>query len=103
MLPDDNLWTRIEQFELDEPDAGFPFSARLAKETGWTYPHTQRVIEEYRRFVYLACVAGHPVSPADEVDEVWHLHLTYTESYWGRFCPQVIDRPLHHQPTRGGR
>jgi hypothetical protein len=30
------------------------------------------------------------------------MHLTYTQSYWGRFCPDVLGKPLHHNPTKGG-
>ncbi len=61
-----------------------------------------RAISEYRRFLYLAVVAGHQVSPSDDVDQVWHLHLLYTESYWNRLCCDVLAMPLHHHPTTGG-
>jgi hypothetical protein len=61
-----------------------------------------RVFEEYRRFAFLAVVAGHPVTPSDAVDQAWHLHLLYTRSYWEDFCPHVLQRPLHHHPTAGG-
>jgi hypothetical protein len=97
------LRARIQAFLLDEPGVVFPFSARLARENGWTRPFAARVVEEYRRFVYLAMTAGHPVSPSDEVDEVWHLHLTYTRSYWEEMCGRVLGRPLHHEPTKGGQ
>ncbi len=30
------------------------------------------------------------------------MHLTYTRSYWERMCGTVLDRPLHHEPTKGG-
>ncbi|MEK6230809.1 MAG: hypothetical protein N2A42_03075 [Luteolibacter sp.] len=33
---------------------------------------------EYKRFVALAMLAGHPVTPSEEVDQAWHLHLVYT-------------------------
>jgi uncharacterized protein (TIGR04222 family) len=96
------LLRRLEQFQLDLPDVSFPFSRKLARENGWSADYTQRAIAEYKRFAFLACAAGHPVSPSEDVDQVWHLHLTYTESYWTVFCPQVLQRRLHHQPTRGG-
>jgi hypothetical protein len=50
----------------------------------------------------LAMVAGHPVTPSDPVDQVWHLHLTYSRSYWEDFCPNALGKALHHEPTRGG-
>lgn len=98
----DELRARIQAFRLDEPGSVFPFSARLARENGWTRAHALRVIEEYRRFVYLAMTAGHTVTPSVAVDEAWHLHLTYTRSYWDELCGTVLGRPLHHDPTRGG-
>jgi hypothetical protein len=60
------------------------------------------VIEEYKRFAFLAVVADHQVTPCDAVDQAWHLHLTYTRDYWERFCPEVLGRSLHHGPTAGG-
>jgi uncharacterized protein (TIGR04222 family) len=42
------------------------------------------------------------VTPSDQVDQAWHLHLLYTESYWDGLCRGVLGRPLHHGPTRGG-
>jgi len=57
-----------------------PFEARLARENGWCRAYTQRVIVEYKRFVYLAMTAGHVVTPSEEVDHAWHMHLTYTRS-----------------------
>lgn len=98
----DGLWDRIQAFSFDGGPAAFPFWSRLAAENGWSPAFAARAIGEYRRFVYLAAVAGHPVSPSDHVDQVWHLHLLYTESYWDRLCRDTLGRPLHHHPTTGG-
>jgi len=87
---------------LDDPEAKLPFSRRLARENGWSRYFACRVIEEYKRFCYLALVAGHPVTPSEDVDQAWHLHLLYTRSYWGDYCVEVLGQPLHHGPTRGG-
>src|SRR5262245_3059181 len=97
-----DLWKKVEQFQLDTAAAELPFSARLARENNWSPIYAQRVIAEYKRFAFLAVAAGHPVSPSEDVDQAWHLHLTYSESYWKQFCPEVLGRPLHHQPTKGG-
>ena len=96
------MWQRLAAFEIDEPGVALPFSRRLAREQGWHHEFALAAIEEYRRFVYLAMVAGHPVTPSDAVDQVWHLHLCYTRSYWEDLCGKVLPRPLHHGPTRGG-
>jgi len=84
------------------PEAALSFSARLARENGWSAATAERVIEEYRRFVFLAATGDAPATPSDAVDQAWHLHLTYTRDYWQRFCPDVLGRALHHGPTAGG-
>lgn len=58
------------------------------------------MVDEYRRFAFLAIEAGHPVTPSEEVDQAWH--LTYTRSYWQRFCGETLKCELHHEPTQGG-
>jgi hypothetical protein len=98
------LWKKIEAFAIDDQtgDAGLSFESRLARENAWSRETARRVIEEYKKFVFLAMCAGHPVTPSDQVDQAWHLHLTYTRSYWERLCGGVLPKRLHHDPTRGG-
>ena len=96
------LYKRIQAFALDRPDSQLSFSQRLAKYNGWSLGYTQRAIEEYKKFIFLAVAAGHPVTPSDQIDQVWHLHLTYTRLYWQEFCPKILQTTLHHEPTRGG-
>jgi uncharacterized protein (TIGR04222 family) len=97
------LLARIEGFSFDEPGTSFTFAQRLARENGWPAEFTRRVLSEYRRFAYLAMAAGHAVCPSEAVDQAWHQHLTFTQNYWEDFCGKVLERPLHHGPTRGGR
>lgn len=97
------VFERLSAFSFDEGDEQLTFANRLARENDWTAAYSQRAIEEYRRFLFLAVAAGHPVTPSDQVDQVWHLHLTYTRSYWDRLCGEVLGGPLHHGPTKGGR
>jgi hypothetical protein len=96
-----SLLVKLQSFPLDEPGASRPFSARLREENGWNEGFTCRAVDEYRRFLVLAAVAGHRVSPSPMVDEVWHLHLLYTRSYWDELCGKVLGFPLHHEPSRG--
>jgi hypothetical protein len=99
---DPALWKRIADHAFDDPDAELPFSKRLAQENGWPQAYALRVIEEYRRFIYLMCIGDEELTPSDEVDQVWHLHLAYSRDYWDEFCAKVLNRPLHHGPTAGG-
>ncbi len=61
----DPLWHRLDAFEFDEVDAELAFSDRLARDNGWTADYAGRVIDEYKRFCYLALRAGHEVTPSD--------------------------------------
>ena len=97
------LWQQVAAFRFDDSQSALTFSQRLARENGWGLGYAGRVIEEYRRFVYLATAAGHPVTPSDQVDQAWHLHMVYTQSYWQELCEGVLGKPLHHGPTKGGR
>lgn len=102
---DDDLKTfiaRVEAFEIDADNKALRFVDRLARENRWTVSYASRVVREYLRFCILAIRSGHPVTPSEDVDQVWHLHLTYTRSYWERFCGKTLGRPLHHEPTAGG-
>ncbi|MGJ8656022.1 MAG: glycine-rich domain-containing protein [Akkermansiaceae bacterium] len=97
-----DLWQKIETFELDDLGSDFKFSDRLARENSWTLEFAKRSINEYKKFLYLAAEAGHPVTPSVAVDHVWHLHLCYTRNYWNDLCKQTLNFPLHHGPTKGG-
>jgi hypothetical protein len=97
------LWQKLRAFPIDSPGTALRFVDRLARENGWRPAHAEAVLLEYRRFLLLAASAGHPVTPSDAVDQAWHLHLSYTQSYWDDLCGRILRRPLHHGPTRGGR
>lgn len=96
------LWKRIVDFEMDDDTSAYTFSDRLAVENGWTHEFTLRAIQEYKKFMFLICTTDGPLTPSDQVDQVWHLHLLYTRSYWKEFCGDVLEREIHHGPTRGG-
>ena len=103
MSPDrSELLARVLSFDIDGGEVALPFAARLAREHGWSRAYADRVITEYRRYLFLAATAGVPICPSEDVDAAWHLHLTYTRSYWKRLCGEVLGRPLHHEPTKGG-
>src|SRR6478735_1283092 len=102
MGDDLELLARIARFDFDAGAQPGYFVGKLAHDNGWTRPFTERVLDEYRRYVYLACTANHVVVPSDQVDMAWHQHLLDTEQYWDTFCATVVNRPLHHRPNKGG-
>jgi len=96
------LWLRIEDYAIDDANAVIPFSKKLAQTEKWTESFTRDAIQEYKRFVYLCCIAENGASPSVAVDKVWHMHLLYTTEYWKKFCPNILQRELHHFPNAGG-
>ena len=108
-IPDPSPWTpslaalrgRIEAHPFD-PGILLGFTRRLARDHGWPLPFACDAVREYGRFCFLAVASPNPVTPSEEVDEVWHLHLTYSRDYWDVWCGAVLQAPLHHDPTPGG-
>ncbi|MFN3726904.1 MAG: glycine-rich domain-containing protein [Allosphingosinicella sp.] len=99
---DTALWQALADMRIEREGASATFARRLGRKQGWGKRHTYAVIEEYRRFLYLAVTGDRPVTPSDDVDEAWHLHLTYTRHYWDELCGRILGKPLHHDPTEGG-
>ncbi|WP_241022945.1 TIGR04222 domain-containing membrane protein, partial [Burkholderia sp. Se-20373] len=95
------LLTRLHAYSPDDPTAPLPYSRRLAEAEGWSHAHALAVIDEYKRFAFLAQAAGHPVTPSVAVDAAWHFHLQYTLEYWDVFCAGVLRARLHHMPGTG--
>ncbi len=96
------LWQDIQAFPLDQPGHHFTFSQRLARENGWNHDFALRVVEEYKKFIFMCAVSAEGVTPSDQVDQAWHLHLTYTHSYWVDLCKNTLGKEIHHHPTQGG-
>ncbi|WDF79368.1 hypothetical protein PQ469_05040 [Mucilaginibacter sp. KACC 22773] len=104
MIPaQEPLWQNIQNFSLDNPGVDFKFSDRLARENGWPPAYALRVIEEYKKFIFLCCITPGGVTPSDPVDQAWHLHLTFTRSYWNDLCRDTLGQQIHHNPTKGGK
>lgn len=103
MTTDQNtLWEKIKDFELDDPTSTLTFTDRLARENGWSIEYAIRAIHEYKKFIFMLCIAEHSLTPSDQVDQVWHLHMLYTQCYWRDFCQDTLQKQIHHGPTKGG-
>ncbi len=96
------LWKKIKDFNFDKPDTVNKFVNKLALQNNWTINYAEKVIEEYRRFIFLCCISPTGASPSKPVDKAWHLHLIYTKSYWIDLCKNTLNRDLHHNPSKGG-
>lgn len=96
------IWRALAVMRIEPDGAALTFVGRLARENRWRMAHAETVMHEYRRFLFLVATAPHPVTPSDDVDRAWHLHLAYSRHYWDELCARVLGRPLHHGPTEGG-
>lgn len=99
---DQVLWDKIKFFTVDEGTPELGFIGRLSRDNNWSIAFSEQVYTEYLKFIYLMAVSDQHCTPSDEVDQVWHLHLCYSQSYWTDLCENLIGKKLHHGPTRGG-
>ncbi|WP_455200006.1 glycine-rich domain-containing protein [Kaarinaea lacus] len=98
----DILWQKLEEFQIGSATAQLGFVNRLARDNDWTLEFTEKVVLEYKRFIYLVAIYNQELTPSDAVDQAWHLHLVYTKSYWEDLCQNILGFSLHHNPTTGG-
>jgi hypothetical protein len=93
------LVEKIMQFQVISNGDNKLFIAKLCKENSWSIAFSKRAFFEYKRFIYLAAVGHHRVVPSKTIDKVWHLHLTFTKSYWIELCDAVLEKKIHHTPS----
>ncbi|MBF7073555.1 hypothetical protein ISG33_09135 [Glaciecola sp. MH2013] len=99
---DQSLYKAIMALNISDKNAAFTFEMRLARENAWSLDYAKQVVHEYKRFIYLIASTNRSQTPSDQVDQAWHLHMTYTDSYWNVMCKEIIGKNIHHGPTRGG-
>ncbi|GAA5215671.1 glycine-rich domain-containing protein [Corallincola platygyrae] len=75
------------------------FFDKLCQEYGWRRRFAEQAFTEYKRFLYLICASGERQVPSKVIDAVWHLHLTFTQSYWQDLCRDTLGRDIHHNPS----
>jgi hypothetical protein len=99
-VKDKELWERLQAY-------AFPLSAgrgslreHLAGKTNLGADKAPRVVDEYRRFLYLAATSQEVVAPSPLIDRVWHTHINDTRAYVEDFAGKVIGRMIHHSPGR---
>jgi hypothetical protein len=97
-----DMLRRVLSYPIDDPTSSLKFSRRLRREQhGWSEDFTDQAIIEYRKFIYLCAISHRAVTPSEEVDRVWHLHILYMEQYED-FCRSTTGKYIKHGPTKGG-
>jgi hypothetical protein len=102
---DQQLWDSLKCMLIGPDDAELSFQQRLAGENSWSLDFSNKVLLEYKKFIFLIATSQGKtqLTPSDEVDQAWHLHLAYTRDYWDVMCQKILGFPLHHGPTSGGK
>lgn len=94
------LRAALSDMQIQPAGSAARFESALAMLKGWNIRFAERVTDEYRRFLYLAAIAGVEVTPSQFIDEAWHLHLTLPH-YREILCGRILGRPLEHRPGTG--
>jgi hypothetical protein len=95
-IEEQQIWTRIKEFNLAA------IVTSLMQENSWSLEFTDRVILEFKKYVFLSVVSHKRLSPSQLVDLVWHKFLLHTRLYWEDFCSYTLEQPFHHYPNQGG-
>jgi hypothetical protein len=72
-----------------------------AMRQGWSEETRLRILREYREFLDDASrrrgSPGEPACPTHEVDELWHMHMLNSETYF-EDCRRWFGSYIHHRP-----
>jgi hypothetical protein len=91
----------FKSFQVNSDDLKGSFLFKLANENVWTIEFSELVYHEYLRFIYLCALSEDMLVPSKVIDQVWHLHLSYTNSYWIEMCEGIFDKNIYHVPSDG--
>ena len=98
-MTDPGLWARVAAQPLNV-GANSLIDA-FARDTGHSAGTARRLVEEYRRFLYLVAVNNGILALSRLVDRAWHLHLADPAAY-SAFCETLFGRPILHLEGRPG-
>lgn len=66
----------------------------------WTEEKALSELENFKVFLALCGIAGFPVVPTKDIDEVWHACILHT-SFYMRLCNLLFGKYIHHRPSDG--
>ena len=97
-ITDPALWKRLQGLTLATAGGEGAFTAKLARDEGWSAEDAARVAGEYRKFLYLAPLTDAPPAPPAPIDAAWRTHLLFTQSYRDGLETDVLGAPFHRDP-----
>ena len=90
----DPLWLKLNLMGTQGAQSMAPFMDLVQKQMGMSSEMSARVIEEYRKFLFLAMRAGHQVIPPGAINDVWMLHMQNAQNYWENLGKMIAERPV---------
>ncbi len=90
----DPLWLKLNMMSAEGLQAFAPLAQMMQQQMGTNAEMAQRVIEEYRKFLFLAMRAGHQVIPPGIINDVWMMHLQNAQNYWETLGQMIGERPM---------
>jgi len=75
-----------------------PIREKIVKDNALPESIVDEAILEYRKYMILLRIGFQELTMcSQEVDEVWHAHILFTQSY-AKFCRQAFGGFVHHDP-----
>jgi hypothetical protein len=90
----DPLWLKLNMMNAQGMQAFAPLMTMMEQQMGVSSEMAGRVIEEYRKFLFLAMRAGHQVIPPGVVNDVWMSHMQNAQNYWENLGKMIAERPV---------
>lgn len=89
----DPLWLKLNMMNAQGLQAFAPMMKLVEQQMGANVEMAQRIIEEYRKFLFLAMRAGHQVIPPGVINDVWMMHIQNAQNYWENLSQMITERP----------
>jgi hypothetical protein len=73
--------------------------SKLVHQYNWQHKHAVIVVHMYKNFLFLNAKYGekYKLTPSEEIDEIWHLHILETKKY-RKDCYAIFGKYFDHNP-----
>jgi hypothetical protein len=93
----DPLWLKLAGMNIQGAQAMAPYLQMLEKQMGWSAGMASRVVDEYRKFLFLALRAGHQVIPPGMFQDMWTSQMQTAQDMFAQ-----LGQVLGEKPAGGG-